>query len=148
MYVWIGAPLTVVAFFSVQIARFFRSRSVELAGELRECWKDFRQNVDARDLDVFSEFLGFLGTLFPVLNLLRKPLEWLLKRASAGVTISSKRAVLFLRRVASVLRGVQALFGFLRLFNLGVLMVLALYLYVWHIYPLIPQSFGVALQQP
>lgn len=142
VYVWIGAPLTVVAFFSIQIARFFRSRSVDLTSQLRDSWKDFRQDVDTKDLDVISAFLGFLGTLFPVLKLFRRPLEWLLKLATAGHTVSGKRAVRFLHRFASFIRGVQALFEFLRLFNLAVSIVFGVYLYVWHLYPLIPQSFG------
>lgn len=142
VYVWIGAPLAIVAFFFVQIARFFRSKSNELAGEIKDSWRNFREDVAEKDLDVFSEFIGFISVLIPFGSIIRKPMQRLFEKAKEESKISNNRAAKFLRRFASLLRGIQAFYGFLRLFNTALLIILGIYLYVWVFYPLIPQSFG------
>ena len=54
----------------------------------------------------------------------------------------SHRATRTLSRFASLLRGLQALIGFFRLVNVALVCVIGIYMYVWIVYPLIPQSFG------
>lgn len=141
VYVWVGAPLAVIGFFWVRIWRFFRSRASDLTREVRDSWEGFKQAVDAKDFDVISEFVGFASALF-FPKPLRGPLESLLRKAMASKPEVSHRAARTLGRFASLLRGLLALIGFLRLVNIALVLGLGIYLYVWEVYPLIPQSFG------
>lgn len=142
VYVWVGAPLTVIAFFSVQIARFFKARANKLTNELRESWKDFKEGVELKDVDVISQFFGILGAITPIETLLLKPFESLLRRISGDESKTSDRDKRFLGQMTSFFRGGLALFELFRLLVTVSYLVGIVYLYVWNFYPLIPQSFG------
>ena len=142
VYVWVGAPLAVIGFFWVRIWRFFKSRASNLTREVRDSWEGLKHGVDAKDFDVISEFVGFASAVSPILKPLRPPVESLLRKAMGSKSEISRRAARTLSRFASLLRGLQALSSFLRLFNVALVLVIGSCLYVWVVYPLIPQSFG------
>lgn len=109
---------------------------------MRGSWEGLRQAVDAKDFEVISEFVGFASALSPIIKPLRDPLESLLRKAMASKPEVSHRAAGTLSRLASFLRGLQALIGFLRLVSVALALGLGICLYVWQVYPCIPQSFG------
>ncbi len=142
VYIWIGLPLTVVAFFSSQILDYFISQSKTLSQEVRTSWDTFAGKIDPKNLDLLSIFLGFFEISLPFLRFFRSYLENLLKRAIEHDLQSSEKAAKFLHRFATILNSVSALWRFFRLINNGLAVGLIVFLYVWFVYPIIPQSFG------
>ena len=142
IYIWVGAPLAVVAFFSQRIWQFFWSRASRITNEVKGSWDGLKQGVPREDFDLISSFLGISMAISPILRPLRRPLEWLLKKSISTDLKVSKRATAFLTRFAALLRGIQAINAGLNLGLAVVLLLLAIGLYVWQLYPLIPQSYG------
>ena len=150
VYIWIGAPLTFIAFFSLRIFRFFKKRAKKLSDEIRGSWQQLRADVAPDDIDVVSSFIGTVVVWVPILNLmpqtsikiLRIPFDRLLSRAKETTPADKQSEILWINRLASCMRGIRAFFEFIRLFNFIFLIIVAIYLYVWHVYPIIPQSYG------
>ena len=150
VYIWIGLPLTLVAFFSMRIIRFLKKKAGDHAKALSESWQQLRADVAPADLDVVSSFLGVLVVILPGLNLipqqairlLRIPFDRLLNREGEESPAAAQRAKLWLHRFVGFIKGMEAFFGFIRLFNIALIIAVGLYAYVWHLYPIIPQSYG------
>lgn len=140
VYIWIGFPLAVLAFFSVQIWNYFKSRASELTAEVRDSWSELTDGFEEEDIHAVSRFVGYMGAVTPFFGLIRSPVEKILRKAAQAQP--SDRAMHIFDRFASILKGYQALRALLNLFIAALMILLGIYLYGWVFYPLIPQSFG------
>ncbi len=142
VYIWVGTPLAVVAFFSLRIWRWFSSRARRISDEVRDSWEGTTQGVSREDFDRLSSFLGISIAIFPFGPTLWLPLGSWLKKAKLTDPKLSRRTSILLNRLASFLKGVRAIESALHLCIVGVLLLLAIGLYVSWVYPLIPQRYG------
>ena len=142
IYILVGAPLAGVAFFLLWISQSFSSRASRITNEVKESWEGLKQGVPPEDFDLISSFLGIFTAISPILRPFRRRIESLLKKAMSSDLNVSKHATAVLIRFASLLRGIQAINAALNLVAGGLLLLLAIGLYVWQLYPHIPQSYG------
>lgn len=155
IYVWIGLPLATVAFFFKHIAALFRKRSRELAEEIRVGWSYAAAPDVQGDLNMVADFIGILKALLPGFGvMLSQPLirisEALLldrlqqaeQQAKTNDRQRYEKMAKLLRRFLGVFRVVAAIQKALNLVGYAVFICLALALYVWVLYPKIPQSLG------
>ncbi len=150
VYVWIGLPLAAVAFFSKRILQYFRVRSAELAAEFRSSLGALSAKVEPAEINLVAEMLGAISALpvlrlvlFPSLQrLVHKYLEPVLIRTKDDFPQAHDRQVRLIHRLVTFARLFAACQGFMNLINYALLLVLTLALYVWFIYPSIPQGIG------
>ncbi len=141
VYVWVGLPLTIVAFFSKYLARYFAARGAKFGNELRTSWEHLTGDV-RRDAQIASQSFAVVVSLLPMLGIFRSLLERLIQRAGVQTTVTSERALKYLQRLGAVLQGLSAIRKLLQTVELAGLIVGGIWLYVWVAYPLIPQSLG------
>src|SRR5438128_2625054 len=66
VYIWIGLPLALVAFFGRSLALFFKARALGRATQLRESWRNLTSEVDEEDLDIVAASFRIMVTFFPL----------------------------------------------------------------------------------
>jgi hypothetical protein len=141
VYIWVGLPLAVLAFFSRQLAKFLKLRADQLAEELKTSWRQLTGEVP-REVEVIYEAFALLVTLIPLLGVLRYPLESLVRKTISSDPTRVKRAASYMPRLAALFTAMAAVIGIFRTLNIALAVVFGVYFYVWHLYPLIPQSLG------
>ncbi len=140
VYIWIGAPIAIVCFFSLRIVAFFQQRATRLAAETRASWVDLTgATAPADNVDLISRFAGEMRSITPFFGLVRGPIETVLVHALKDQSESSRR---LLSRLVAFIRGFNAIFGFFQLLLTIIYLLGAVYAYVWLIYPVIPQNIG------
>ena len=142
VYIWIGLPLATVAFFSKRLARLVKAAAVKRATVLRESWVKATEQTDEKDLNVVAMAFSFVATVLPPLSLLEPSLTRLVERANIGDSKGAKRAALYLKRLAALVTGARAVFDLAYILYALLTAIFLVYLYVWQLYPLIPQTLG------
>ncbi|HEX4963810.1 MAG TPA: hypothetical protein VF173_23495 [Thermoanaerobaculia bacterium] len=148
IYILIGLPMAILAFFSRQILKWLRAEAVanrdELVAALRE------QHILESDpqKDVIEKVIRSLSRAMPwyfPAKALGKALGRLLQRAHVGQDAASGRSLFSMRildRYVRLLEGAAALNRLTKLAMLVAVSGLLLYLYVWEIYPKMPMAYG------
>jgi hypothetical protein len=149
IYVWIGFPLAVVAFFATQIWTAARENISAAARDLRVAVRNFRP-VEGEPL---AESLGGLAVSFanalPIppfasgltVHVYRKLFNWIAAMATKTNDYSRaiQRASTYLNRVLMAVSGARRL---LNTISYVLVLGLLLWAYVWHLYPEIPKAYG------
>ena len=112
------------------------------AEEFRNSWKGLTETVSKQDLNIVASAFAVVVTLMPLVAPLQSPLKALISRANVGGGTRARLAALWIRRVAALLTGLYAIIGILNTVDMVLALVFFVYLYVWHLYPLIPQALG------
>jgi hypothetical protein len=142
LYFLVGAPFGVIGFLSTPILRYFRSRASNLASQAKASWTDLTKEVNPSDIDALSTLFGLLEAISPYFRFFRKRLE---KKVRQHVDVNrhiDARTRSFLHRSAALGKGLRAVVRSVNLLSTAIVLIFALCLYVWKIYPLIPQQYG------
>jgi len=154
IYVWIGLPIAMVAFFWERILLHFRTQGSMLAAEFRRSLIALSDEIKPKEIDLVAEWLGIFATIPGIWlfrPLLRRfvqndlgPVVEVIRNKVVPVEYEPKVRRFFhlFHRVAGVLGVLSAIFSALNLVGNIMGILLALYVYVWIIYPIIPQSLG------
>jgi hypothetical protein len=153
IYVWIGLPLAVVAFFFEHIASAFRKRSARFAYEVRDGWAQAVSALNQEELNLAASFIGMIKALPGLGGLLSVPfiravesLSPLVQKIDNNVKSRDpklyEKTAKYVHRALGVFRIQMALSEYLGFLINAALICLGLAFYVWEVYPRIPQSLG------
>jgi hypothetical protein len=149
IYVWIGFPLAVVAFFAAQIWAAARQNIFAAREGLRAAIRNIRPAEGKPLAESFGGLAVSFANAFPILpfgsgltvHAYLKLFAWL-----ATLAAKTDEYAQAIQRASAYLNSfLMALSGALRFLNtvtyVGVLGIL-LWAYVWHLYPKIPKAYG------
>jgi hypothetical protein len=134
-----------LAFFSGQIFEHFSNRARGLSEDINDSWQEYSSKVKPDEIHVLSSLLGILEALIPIVPItafFRGMLEGLLQKAIEVDVSRRESALKAIHKIVAVLKGLSAVMGFLNLLGTAIAVIASIYVYVWLIYPNIPQSFG------
>jgi hypothetical protein len=147
VYVWIGLPLAGVAFFSRRLLQHLLARSAALASDFRSSLAVLSGEVESAEINIVSEMLGAMSVLAPTRLILLPLVHWFVhKFREPGLMRTEEkpysRRVRLLHRLAALARIFATIQGLVNLASYVLVLLLALVLYVWVLYPKIPQGIG------
>lgn len=142
IYIWVGLPLAAVAFLSAWLIKLFKMRALARTANIKAAWAELKSPVSTGDLDVLATTFGVLASAVPFVGLLQGPLTALIRQASAGEGKPGQKNLRLFRRLIAISQGTVAIQGIMNLVAIGLALVLGIYLYVWQLYPQIPQGLG------
>jgi hypothetical protein len=150
IYIWIGLPLTIVAFFWKHLLSQFRKNASALATQFQSSISTVSGRVAPAEIDLVAQLLAVLAALPGIRLLLRPSLQRFIrnrldpidKRAKATNPAAYEAQVRVFHRLAGLSRFFDAIGGALNLLSWVLVIVAALAAYVWVLYPSIPKSLG------
>lgn len=153
IYVWVGLPLAAFAYFSRRIVALFRKAVSALAVEMREGWAHAAAPETKGNVDWAADSIAFLkafslGALLSrrISNIFENAflpgLKQFVDQMKDHYPKFVEKATPSLRRLFGIARVLGACFVAFILFEYAILICLALYFYVWELYPKIPLSLG------
>lgn len=144
VYVWIGIPLAVFAYFANELWRYFRGRLEIHTAALRSSLSEsaWPRNIDARViLNVIEKAGPFVLPGFVTLRLLELALSYAREKLSSQSSYG-KSALRFFDLLFRISTGISAFFTLLSLIAGAAIVAGILIAYVWIVYPRVPQSLG------
>lgn len=144
VYVWIGMPLALFAYFGNEIWRYFRSRLEHHSSVLRDSIRNSTvpQNVNVSVLvEVIARVGPFVLPGFLTLTLF----EWFVSQARKRIAANTQVGKKVLRVLDLGFRtwvAIEAFFTLLTLVIGAAIIAGVLIAYVWIVYPRLPQSIG------
>jgi hypothetical protein len=147
VYVWIGIPLAVFAFFANQLWQYFRERLERHTAVLRASLKDtpLPKSLDAAEvLNVIAAVGPLVLPGFLTLRLFEVIVNHVKARIAAGADFGQfgKSIGRFLHLGFRLWVGIEAFFTLLVLALGAAIVSGVLIAYVWLVYPRLPQSLG------
>lgn len=150
IYVWVGLPIALVLFFSSRIAALSMRASDRAAKEIRLGLMRTRSPAVLDESQLMEDMTAaaqaipfFLGSAFIVPAILRLiGLKDILAAQRAGDPVAFQRSALSIRRIAGFARAFGAAWSIASLVAYLLYLLLLLGVYVYSLYPEIPQSYG------
>ncbi len=146
VYIWIGFPLTVIAFFSKKIYDSIKTNLNQSYTNISNHFKELAPNVQLDNkIDIVSKFISTLIIYIPIINFwpefftnkLRGPFDNLFEKYN--IDDKAKRKLQILIIILNIFNNISIIIrNIIRPF----LIVGVIFLYIWVIYPSIPQSLG------
>lgn len=155
IFIWIGLPLATIAFFYRQISAAFHRSSSEIATEAKTGWSLAVDAKSQADADLIAEAIGSLRAFDGFFSLgigdtLARTAAPLIQQVLSNslAEIKSKNLNDYelrkrqFRRILGWARLTIAIFRMLNVAGYALLLGISLYVYVWELYPQIPQTLG------
>jgi hypothetical protein len=146
--VWVGAPLAIVAYLSKSLMALVKRRHANFV----EVFKNIKEHVNKlkslSDLEVFDEYIAAFASLFPFRRLtmflyrdaFRRQLEKMHEKKPEGKI--GARAMKLVTIIVAFSHGYAAVWRYGGFLVSIALVPTAIFYYVWHAYPKVPQEFG------
>jgi hypothetical protein len=142
-YIWIGLPLTFLAFFARWIVRAATKRSLVIAEELKNGWEHLKGR--GKTIVTTGELVKLLLKILPGSWLYGWLLRWMFRQEALENALRTRPSGAYVRFFGAFVYFGTALSRALNAINIAILVTLAVAFYVWVGYPLIPQSLGGGL---
>ncbi|MDD2271527.1 MAG: hypothetical protein PHP95_15150 [Desulfuromonadaceae bacterium] len=149
LYVWVGLPLCVPLYFFRGISNYFTKSKEALNTELATSISSLKTPLNEVDLENAVLLTSFIGS---ILTSTRYGKSYYEKKIRGPVIDSftktemrqdaATKVAAWIRKAGATYRGIKSVYGYFQLLNEAIGIILLLWLYVWFIYPIIPQKVG------
>ena len=148
IYILIGLPLALLAFFSRQILKWLRAEAIANRDELAAALREQHILESDQQKDVIEKVVRSLSRAMPwyfPAKAFGRALGRLLQRAHVGQDSASGRSLFSTQILDGYVRSLEGAVALKRLMNLVLLVAVSgflVYQYVWELYPKMPMAYG------